>query len=209
MLSKNIPQAEVARILNCTPSAVSQVAATYATKIAEASTLSTTSTEVMEDSMDRIENKLLEKIENTLPLETDLMKLTKMFQVVNGAKRRSKGEGHVGAGNVTVDNRKVVQLNLPAHMQRQVEYTTNNQNQVVEINGRNLSIASTKSIEKMAGIGDYEDEQQELQLHDDTALQGDGTGQGDRPLPSPTNDSREEVSTTEAASITLEDFDRD
>lgn len=209
MLSKNISQVEVARIVGCTASAVSQVATKYASQIQNSCALATASGDVMEDAMDRIESQLLEKIERTLPLETDLMKITRMFQVVNGAKRRSKGEG-LNGGNFTIDNRKVVQLNLPAHMMKQVQYTTNEQNQVVEINGRNLSIASTKAIEVMAGITEPEElehVQLESQQSDDTALQGDRIGQDSGALSQETSISPSQVGTSEAASLSLADFE--
>jgi ribosomal 50S subunit-recycling heat shock protein len=120
---------------------------------------------MLSDSLDAIEEMVLTKIKATIPLETDLMKLTKVLHVVNSAKRRSKGEGMPAAGNVTINNQQVVSLQLPKHLRKQVEYTTNPQNEVVEINGKCLSIASNKQVERLAGLSTDEEDNSNGQIH--------------------------------------------
>ena len=103
MLGKGLSQVEVSRILGCTESAISQVVTSYSEQISELAVTANAVTASLDEQMEQIEHLLVEKIRNAIPLETDVMKLARLFQTINGAKRRSKGEG--ATGNVTLDFR--------------------------------------------------------------------------------------------------------
>jgi predicted transcriptional regulator len=149
MLGKGLSQVEVSRIIGCTESAISQVATSYAQQIALLSETANAVTASLDEQMEHIETLLVEKIRNAIPLETDVMKLARLFQTINGAKRRSQGEGASGTTVINNNNNNVVVLDLPQRMQKEVTYTTNPQNEVVEVNGQSLAIASTKQVEGM------------------------------------------------------------
>ena len=104
-----------------------------------------------DQKIDAVESKLLEKLDAMVGTEVNTMKVAKLFQVINSAKRRSNGEG-ITSGPVTVDNRQVVMLNLPEHLTRVPEYQTNPQNEVVAVEGRPLAIASTRQVARLAGL---------------------------------------------------------
>lgn len=115
-----------------------------------------------DERIDAAEAHALEKVSNMLPMETNIVRAAKLFQILNSAKRRDSGEGLAPGTHVTVDNRQVVYLDVPDHMRRKPDYTTNAQNEVVAVEGRPLAIASSKQVNSLAGI---------LQEADDTLLE--------------------------------------
>lgn len=147
MLGKGFTQAECVRVLGVTASAISQVATNHADKIAALQAESSEASQLADSKLDKLEMMLVDKLEKMIPLEGDAMKVTKMFATINAAKRRSKGEGQ----STTVNHNTVVQLELPAHLvERQVQYQTNAQNEVIQVEGRDIITASSKAVRNMA-----------------------------------------------------------
>jgi predicted transcriptional regulator len=147
LLGKGYNTSAIARILEITPSAVSQVATTHEAEIAEISADFRMAAVAQDNAMDDIEGILIAKLTALAALETDSNKVLNMFKTINTAKRRSRGEGAVpGMGNVTI-TQNTVQLHLPAHTAaKAVEYVVNPQNEVVQVEGRNIVTAGNKQV---------------------------------------------------------------
>lgn len=169
LLAKGTTKSEIAELVGCSHSAVCQVEEAYCEAIGQrasemrAAEAAPTSSEEMAESLDsrldRMEHTLLDKIESAVPLETNLMKLSKVFQTVNGAKRRSKGEG-LAAGAV-VNNVNVVSLRLPEHINREHKFVRDSHGQIVEVDGQAFNTASEQLVNKMAGIDSAEESEHE------------------------------------------------
>lgn len=88
----------------------------------------------IDDNLDRIEARATNRLLNAVEFETDALKLTKIVSSINGARRRSQGEtgGLVDQGT----SRGTVELNLPKRVA--VTHKTNNQGEVIEVNGQPL-----------------------------------------------------------------------
>jgi hypothetical protein len=101
-----------------------------------------------DDAMDRIEAMALEKLEMALSLEVDPVKILKVFQTVNAAKRRSLGEGQ-SAGNTTiVKEQKVVQIQMPARMLEHTakDFETNKNNEVIRVGNTHMVTATNTQV---------------------------------------------------------------
>lgn len=151
LLGKGTSQAEVARLTGNTPSAISQVALKYPTQIAAKGADASLASGGHSAKLDRIEELCSNKLESLLVMETDIMKVTKVLQTVNASVRRDQGE--VG-GSAQHTNQTLVQLNVPSHLARKVEVITNTNNDVVAVDGRDLTPATIKDVNNLAGI-DY------------------------------------------------------
>jgi hypothetical protein len=179
LLAAGKSASEVAEIIGCTDEEVLSVASAYETEITtkrndiaiSKPVTANEAAETRDQRLDGIEDALIAKMENMVPLQTDIMKVASVFKVVNGAKRRSTGEGHQGT---TINN--VVQLNLPEHIRKNPEYVLNGQSQVVSVGGRGLSVASTDQIKDLAGLGE-ETENDTISETTTNAVQRTGTGQ--------------------------------
>ena len=76
------------------------------------------------------------------------MKLLKIFQTLNAAKRRSEGEGKPNT-TTTIHAEKVVQLNLPARMlkhQAQPTFETNTNNEVIRVGSTDMATATNTQV---------------------------------------------------------------
>lgn len=95
-----------------------------------------------DDAYDTLETLAMAQLGDALADERDTGKLLKAVSVLNGAKRRSKGEGGIAPQGV------VVELHLPAFVQKYNSVTSEKdiQGQVVSVDGRPLLTKDTKSI---------------------------------------------------------------
>jgi len=140
-LRSGFTETQIAEALNVTPSAVAQVIDAHDLR-AEAAKNSRF--ESIDNKWNSLEEKILERLEKTYKSVQDPMKLTRMLQVINGAKRRSLAEGK----SLQADGARLVQLNLPERVQLAVSFNLNNE--VIEINGRNLTTAQPARVLKEA-----------------------------------------------------------
>lgn len=155
--------AEAAALLECDTDVIDAVQEAYAQQIIDEREqlpehVTATSTEVAEtlthdQKLHRAEATALEKLEVGLSTETNLMKIGRIFQLLNSAKRRDTGEG-LENGPVTIDNRKIVVLNLPEKAIKRPDITVNHLNEVVAVEGQELTIASSKFINELAGLSE-------------------------------------------------------
>ena len=147
LLGKGYAVSDVARILEVTPSAVSQVATAHAIEIDNISADYRMAAVAQDMALDEIEGMLVEKLKALAAIETDSTKVLKMFQTINISKRRSRGEGSAQPVHSTNITQNVVHLTLPAHVaNKAVEYIVNPNNEVVQVAGRNIITATNKQV---------------------------------------------------------------
>lgn len=156
LLAKGTSQAEVAELTGNTASAISQVASRYQQQIAEKTADATLAGGSHSQKLDTLESLITSKLTGMIALETDTMKVAKMFQLVNSALRRDAGERAGSAGGNT--QQTVVQLNLPQQSMKEITVMTNSRNDVVAVDGRDLTPASITSVNSMAGLVHKESE---------------------------------------------------
>jgi hypothetical protein len=109
---------------------------------------------------DQLEDKLLEKLEDTMGMLYDPMKVAKILATVNQAKRRGSGE----AGSISQQN-VVVNLTLPNMVVERFKVTKDTNNQIIEAgeqtlvtiqSGTLLENAKAKFAAQAAGVQDGE-----------------------------------------------------
>lgn len=150
LLAKGLSQTEIAKMFNVTPSAVCQINSKHKDLI-DSKRDDTKLAKVTNDTMlDKIERTLLDKIEQLAPMETDLRVLGQMLRTVNGAVRRSSGESAgVGTGATVA----TAQLHLHANfIQNNIQFKQDSEGQIVQVEGTNLSTASSNKVMEMAGL---------------------------------------------------------
>lgn len=133
LLGTGVSAEQVAAALGVTPARISQLLAdeTFASKVADLKYSNLLSQSERDVRADTIEDKLLTKIENLLPLMMRPMEAVKAYQVVNGAKRR----GSQGLQGATA-NLQVVQIAMPTQIVQ--KFVTNIQNQVIQAGDQQL-----------------------------------------------------------------------
>ena len=101
-----------------------------------------------DDLMDELESDLLEKLRTVLALEMDPMKLVKIFQTLNSAKRRSKGEGQVAASATIINETKTVNLIMPTRMvsSAPLNFETNKHNEVIKVGETIMTTATNTQV---------------------------------------------------------------
>lgn len=93
---------------------------------------------------DKLEDKLLQKLEASLSMLFDPMKIAKLLQVINGAKRRG-----VSSQEQIQTAQTVVQLNMPTQIFQ--KFVTNVNNQVIQAGSQELiTVQSGKMAELLA-----------------------------------------------------------
>lgn len=88
-----------------------------------------------------LEDKLLQKVENLLPLMVRPMEVIRALQVVNNAHRRA-----VPAAALPASTHQHVHLHLPTVVHN--KFVINQNSQVVEVDGRTIATMSAKDVVK-------------------------------------------------------------
>lgn len=103
---------------------------------------------VRDNNIDAIEDLVLGKLAQVLKYEQDTSKLTKAFQTLNSAKRRTNNEQFTSESGATI-----VQLQLPDFLMKQATAVTesNHQGEVVSIDGRLLQTMGSEQLLREAG----------------------------------------------------------
>lgn len=145
LLGRGASNKDVAEELGLTPSAVTQLAAKpeVAQKIEEAQATQLALSTKIDESYDRIEEKLLTQLERTIPLLMRPGEIAKVLQTVNGAKRR--GAGHRASEEGPA---RILNLNIPIALQ--TKFVVNSANQVIEAGAQTLVTMPSSNISKMA-----------------------------------------------------------
>lgn len=143
LLGTGVSAEQVAAALGVTPARISQLLAdeNFAAQVAELKYTNLLSHSQRDDQADKIEDKLLTKIENLLPLMMRPMEAIKAYQVINGAKRRGS-QGLQGA----VATQTIVQIAVPVQITQ--KFITTPQNQVVQAGEQQLLTIQSGSLLK-------------------------------------------------------------
>ena len=139
----------VASAIGVSVSRISQLLSTpeFAEKVAELRFASLARHNERDQRADRIEDMLLEKLENVIPYITDPMKLVAAYTRINAAKRR----GSSSPDAITTQT-QVVALNIPSvvinqHVKQDI--TVNINNQVIKAGNQDLVTVQSASMEKL------------------------------------------------------------
>ena len=139
----------VASAIGVSVSRISQLLSTpeFAEKVAELRFASLVRHNERDQRADRIEDMLLEKLENVIPYITDPMKLVAAYTRINAAKRRG-----ASSPDAITTQTQVVALNIPQvvisqHIKQDI--TVNINNQVIKAGNQDLVTVQSSNMEKL------------------------------------------------------------
>ena len=139
----------VASAIGVSVSRISQLLSTpeFAERVAELRFASLAKHNERDQKADRIEDMLLDKLENIIPFITDPMKLVAAYTRINAAKRRGSSSPEA----ITAQT-QVVSLNIPAvvinqHVKQDI--TVNINNQVIKAGNQDLVTVQSSNMEKL------------------------------------------------------------
>lgn len=133
LLGGGIPPRQVSLAVGCEESYISQLMQEeeFSQAVLAQNIIRLQSQSARDGKYDMLEDRLLEKLEQALPMMVNPDKILRAITVVNGAKRRGAAQD---APIAQITN--VIHLNLPTMIVNR--YQTNAQNEVVEVNGQGL-----------------------------------------------------------------------
>lgn len=133
LLGQNIPAAQVAMALGVTESLISQYMAdpTFLGEVAELRFKTLAKHNTRDLAYDEMEDALLSQLKSYLPFVVDPMKIARLIQVINGAKRRGST-----APESLIAKSEVISLTLPIQIVNQ--FQVNSANQVVKAGEQDL-----------------------------------------------------------------------
>ncbi len=150
-LSKSYTDEDIFHIVdNVTPAKLEQIKELYCTEIIRGMRDYYLLRQQSDDKMNYLESLVLDKLEGAIALEGDANKILNMFKVLNSAKRRSEGEGQSNS-TTTIHANKVVQLEMPARMLKQVaapSFETNSNNEVIRVGSTDMATATNTQVLK-------------------------------------------------------------
>lgn len=146
LLALNVPQTQVAAILGVDPSRISQLLAdaSFSARLAEEKFRTLTDQANRDVTYDRLEDKVLERLESTIPLMHRPLELLRAAQILNAAKRR----GTVEPGQ-DASAREIIQLVLPVSISQKFLVQFNSTNQVVAVDDRELVTIQSGKLQEL------------------------------------------------------------
>lgn len=143
LLSSGLPQAVVASSVGCTASYISQLMADkeFANAVAMARTTGLSAALDRDEKLDKLEDLVLDKMEQSLPYVTKPMELTRIYQTLNVAKRRA-----VPATGDLAATQQVISLTIPIQVVASFQLSQNKE--IVEVDGRTLVSLSAKQLQE-------------------------------------------------------------
>lgn len=143
LLGQGVPPTAVANALGVDISRISQLLSddSFAMKVVEKKFESLSKNNERDAAIDYMEDKLLDKLKDTLPFMTRPMEILKSFQILNAAKRR----GQSNQGELAT-KQTIVQLNIPQIVLE--SFTANIHNQIVQIGQQSLVTIPSNSLLK-------------------------------------------------------------
>lgn len=153
LLTANIPMGKVAEALNVTPARISQMLESQAFKeaLAEARFKHLNRYNEADANLDKLESDCVKQLSSVLELVHNPMQLTKIFTVLNGAKRRG-----VSTIADTPDSSSVVTLTMPTKVINNFQVNINNQ--VVRAGNEDLVTIQSQALQKLAATNLLEGE---------------------------------------------------
>ena len=139
----------VASAIGVSVSRISQLLSTpeFAARVAELRFASLARHNERDQRADRIEDMLLEKLENVIPYITDPMKLVAAYTRINAAKRRGSS-----SPEAITSQTQVVALNIPSVIVNQYnrqDITVNVNNQVIKAGNQDLVTVQSANMESL------------------------------------------------------------
>lgn len=153
LLGQGLGPEVVAAAVGVSTSRISQLLSDpqFSSQVAEARYENLAKHNTRDASYDRMEDTLLEKLQDLLPFMMRPMEVLKAIQVINAAKRRG-----ASAPEAITNQQTVVQLLMPTQIIQ--SFTTNINNQVVKAGAQDLvtiqSSNMTKMLDSMKGAND-------------------------------------------------------
>ena len=148
LLSGGCTQRQAALAVGVDESYVSQLMTgdeEFATEVISARIVALKDQSARDGEYDKLEDKILKKLNDQLSMIVNPDRLVRMLAVVNGAKRRGAQQQDNGQ-NVAVTN--VINLSLPAAIVNR--YRTNTSNEVIEVNEQGMvGMPATALLEKI------------------------------------------------------------
>lgn len=120
---------------------------------------------LVDAKINRIEDKILDKLEKSLPLISRSTDLIKAFSVLNGAKRR----GSQSDPNQTLINQTVVNLTMPVALVN--KYKTDSNSQVIEVNDTPFLTAPSSILPSIAPVILKQTKEEEIHAMEQIAKQ--------------------------------------
>lgn len=146
LLSAGCKPAQVAAAVGCEDSYVSQLMLDqeFSQEVVTARILALSSQSARDQKYDGLEDQILDKITQQLPMIMNPDRLVRMLVAVNNAKRRGAGASDTQLAPIS----NIINLTLPTLIVN--KYQTNGANEVVEVNGQGLvGMPATALIEKL------------------------------------------------------------
>jgi transcriptional regulator with XRE-family HTH domain len=149
LLGAGVSQEAVASALGVTASYISQLMADkdFAQQVADKRFTQLHQHTVRDNKYDTIEDRLLERMEQSLPMMIKPNEILRAIQVVNAAKRRGSQ-----AQELPVGQHAQVVLNIPIKLVQ--KFTTNILNQVITVEGKDLITMPPQTLLKKVGATD-------------------------------------------------------
>ena len=147
MLKAGIPDATVAMATGASPGYVSGIRETYREEIIAATAGRIERAVKLDDSYNRVEEGLIEKLEEALNsgMIYKTRDLLEGIKIVNGAARKATFAGpSAESGRSTENGRVIIEIQLPESAR--VKYVKDNKNRVIEVNGRPLATAAPSAL---------------------------------------------------------------
>ena len=144
MLAQGIPTSQIAAALGVDDSYISQLKADpeVQQQVAEQAAAVTLKDMEFDELLESAEEKALERIEKNIHF-ANMGQALAAFRVLNGAKKRREASLTALSGTTAV----TVNLTLPAI--NVVNYTTNRNNEIVEVEGKTMISASVRSLDSI------------------------------------------------------------
>lgn len=141
MLGKGIPAAQVALAIGCDDSYISQLLSEpgVTEQVQQLKSEHFSAFVEQDQKLDDLEAQALEKLTHLLPFVTRPAEATRIYSVLNAAKRRT-----VDSVNSAAPVAQTVQLELPPSAR--VRFTLTHDKQVIEVEGRSMTTMPAKSL---------------------------------------------------------------
>jgi hypothetical protein len=140
----NVPPGIIASTVGCDPSYVTQVLSEEAAQDRVMELRGERAVELLErdSNIDEIQDLALARIKNLVPMQSDVMKLTRVFQVMNAARKASDH----GINPSSQGQGATVVLELPADAN--VHFKLTSDRQVIEVEGRSMVPMPSQQVQK-------------------------------------------------------------
>lgn len=145
LLGSGLPVETVASAVGVSPSRISQLLAdeNFANQVSELKFQNLQKHNTRDSNYDDLEDSLIEKFKETMPLMMRPMEILKAMQVINAAKRR----GHSSPESVHTQQ-TVVHLNMPVQILN--AFTKDINNQVIEAGNQSLLTIQSSRLRELS-----------------------------------------------------------